>query len=285
MANNSLLCYQSVLYCFGRNYLRRSTLHNSDYTWRHNYINDQHNIVDITMIYDEDQEILIPSFITLECDITTGKLYYCIKQWTTSGPVVETYRLQLSLTDKVKAKQFIDSKFYFPLSSKNVVNLTNSLPSLVELTDTIPKIWHFQWVPPTADVVYCELMISQVIQPGKTSLKYQLISLTEEGLICYKDLSETSYIPNDYAEILVGVVIHWRLIKDQFHIIHQPLFVITTSYDQVLIFDNGQLIWCVTDKSSIKDVLTLQVYPLLCNLSILSYIYIHYCLIVCLLDI
>ena len=269
MANIRLLCCQSVLYCLGGNYLRRSTLHNSGYTWRHDYIDNERNIVDIAVIYDEDQETLVPSFITLERDVTTGKLYYCIKHWTTTGSVVETYRLQLSLTDKVKVKQFVDSKFYFPLSSKNVVNLTSSLPAHFELTDTIPKIWHFQWVPPTADVMYCELVISQVIQPGKTSLKYQLISFTEEGLICYKDLSEASYIPNDYAEILVGVVIHWRLIKDDFHIIHQPLFVITTSHNQVLIFDNRQLVWCVTNKSSVKDVLTLQVHPLLYNLSIL----------------
>ena len=273
MANIRFLCYQSVLYCLGGKYLRKSTLHNSEYIWRHDYIDDEDNIVDIAMIYDEDKETIVPSFITLEYDVTTGKLYYCIKQWTTSGAVVETYRLQLLLTDKVMEKQFIDSKFYFPLSSRKVIDLTSSFPSIAELTDILPKIWHFQWVPPTADVIYCELVISQCIQPGKTSLKYQLISLTEEGLICYKDLSETSYIPNDYADILVGVVIHWRLIKDDMNIIHQPLFVITTSRNQILIFDNGQLVWCVTNNSSVKDVLTLQVHPLLCNLSIL-FIYI-----------
>ena len=236
------------------------SLDTTRHQWKFVHSHNHWSIADMVLVYDEKNDVVCPHLISLiRVDET---FYYAVSVWDGCGFSQDSMPiLEADFLDVNYAIQIVQDGYLSLFSSSNLLQSK-------QFDSPTFKQWRCSWsqsMPPNS--VYAELQVTH-----QTGLKYELVSLNYESEVVYTLLAD-SYIPTEYADILVGVVTHWYLrVKKEagggvegFEL--HPLFIISTSNSQVLILDNGSVKTLVpTTPHTCTSIKTMQVKINLKNL-------------------
>ena len=114
------------------------------------------------------------------------------------------------------------------------------------------QFWQFDWSKVQSR---CTLLII------KTSNALAYVVLTFKGGVANRvDVpSAVNYIPPEYDSIVKSVGIHWRVEFDGCGLVYKPLFIVGTSCQQLLIFENGSTLLCIQLKGVPLDTISWEV--------------------------
>lgn len=228
---NSILAYEEKIckeYCVEDDQIKLKRTHLTEGT-----------IGDVVFAIDEDNYQILPHLLTVN---TIKQFVYCDILQLDNESLNVTKHLRLESDDISSGVNIIRKKAMILLSNQLLKNVTKS--------DTSTTVWELDWLPIVDGCIYSKFVIIR-----DTALKYQLFSLTEEGVAHFQQLCNYT-IPFDYVSILKGVVIHWRLLRNEY----VPVFIITTSMNQILLINNeSNVLYCIASNTEILNTLTLTV--------------------------